>query len=552
MPAIWIRHPSVGDPTYLLTRMANGSLSLLNADAEDAPIVRLALQTKRKVDPFVSADGRLQVIEVLGDSRSYDFCDLCWHTIDASTGETLASEHKLKWHPAFCRDCRGISANLLDDSFMYQAVAQRILALADVHTIVVLDAVSRREETRIVVTPQGPELAGHGWRMNNLCWAPSGAWLSVDLLASSPDGMFKAGSAVASEVHIYDASSGARLQWVVLPSTARLSWSPSLDLAAVFAPYEPCDPPLMGKWGSAENAGGKVRVREPDQKGIIRILDPARRLVMQICAPGRQGGWNGLEWSPCGALIMASPGLYSCAIVDAVTGNQLHCPKLWWTNPSWASETEAAYLPEPDPNSHTFSCSLKFVCCNGIWQVRQKDYKAAGRMERCRISPDGKVVAGVFPARPSSNSKVYHRNLETGAICTTIENFKRAVSSRGAFSNYAKLPRAWPQVHAWIHISDDTHHRPGPSTRSSTHAIHQHSQERDQQRCLKLVEGQAHRVVGSWTPANLLGFIDRADSPTAAPCDTMNDCIWAPNGNHLAVFCNKSTWVLVLTFREPA
>ena len=216
LPSVWVSHPSVTGPTYLLSRMANRSIRLLHADTEDAARIRLALQSKHTLQPFISADCRLHLIEVPGNPDCPDFCEVCWHTIDTSTGQTLASERKLRWHPAFC-----------DANPPYQAQAQRALAMADAHSIAVLNAGSLQEVLRIVVTTRKANFKDDGGMIQTLSWSPCGKWISVILLSASGS------QAVSSEVHIYDAVSGQCVQVVPAAAEVQLSWSPSLALAIV-------------------------------------------------------------------------------------------------------------------------------------------------------------------------------------------------------------------------------------------------------------------------------------------------------------------------------
>ena len=522
LSTMWVTHPSPEGPTFLLTRMANGSIWLLNAAAEDTPRVKLALSTKRSIYPLISADGRLQLMEALGDPESDNLCNLCWHTIDTSTGESLASEQKLKWHPAFCKE----------DS-PYQAITQRILAMVDSLTIAVLDACSLQETVQLSVTLQGSQLARTACRMSSLSWAPVRPWVAVLLQGQGSSAL----QGICSEVHIYDTASGECLQYVTLSAEARLSWSPSLALAAVFGERELLDPSRYSnqKIFTTEHAAAYDRLADLE---TIRILDPARDAVMEVPGEEATWGWTSCKWSPVGALLIAESSLgdLHCSIVDGSTGQVVMRSDLSWIHASWAAEAEVAYLPMPLDNG---SMCIRFEHIHDTWHQQKMHFSTEldGLRGAC-ISPDGGIIAGWMYDESVQTKGMFHHNLATGQGHVCVHHW--SPSARGAYfaSNFAPLPRAWLQVTASTQVS----------TRCSKNLC---SGRTERQRSLILVEGQAHAVRGSWTMADLLEQSPEAACLTANPCDIMEDCVWAPNGRHLAVFCNTSTWALVVTFQEP-
>ncbi len=529
MPILWVTAPSPEGPTFLLNRVANGSIWLLNVDAEDVPKVKLALSTKHTVEPFISADGRLQLIEVLGDPESDDLCNLCWHTLDTSTGELLLSQQKLRWHPSLSKQsapCRAVGP--------YQSTAQRVLAMADPHTIVVLDACSLRELVRILVTLRGSQIARTDYWISSLRWAPFKPWVAVVLQGKgspAPQGIY-------SEVHIYDAASGECLQYVTLCTEAKLTWSPSLALAAVVGVLDTWDParhsPTTEQPAPCEGLA---------DLGTIRILDPARRAVMEVRGEeAAETGWRSCKWSPGGALLIAGYGSRDphCSIFDGSTGQAVMRSDLSWKDASWASEVEAAYLPEALDNVPMY---IQFEQIHGTWRANQQKMHGFTSLQRLRealISPDGSTIAGWMygdgsRVRHNWTKSIFHHNLHTGQGHSCIKDWLRSAPGGSIF---APLPRAWPQVTAYIYV-------PYSKYRLLSPAAHE-------PRSLKLVGGQAHAVHGSWTVADLLELSQGAVRLTANPCDMLEVCIWAPNGRHLVVFCNLGTWALVVTFREPA
>ncbi len=519
LPTMWVTHPSPEGPTFLLARMDDGSIWLLNADAEGAPRVKLALSTKHSIYPLISTDGRLQLMEVLGDPESDSLCNLCWHMIDTSTGEALVSQQKLKWHPSFCRE-----------SAPYQAITQRILAMVDSLTIAVLNACSLQETVQIPVTLRGSQIARTEYRISGLSWAAFTPWVAVLLQGKGSHG-------ICSEVHIYDAASGECLQYVALSAKARLSWSPSLALAAVFGEREPLDPSQY----PTEHAAACEGLAD---LGSIRILDPARDAVMEMHGDeAAKTGWKSCKWSPGGALLIAEYGSRKmhCSIVDGSSGQVVMRSNLSWIDASWASEVEVAYLPVP--LNHGSMC-IRFERIHNTWQVNQQEMRFSTNLDRLRgtcVSPDGGIIAGwMYEEGIQYRTKgIFHLNLATGQGRICAHHWSQFGKGAYGASNFAPLPKAWPQVTASIHASRKTSKKP-PSSRY------------EGQRRLILIEGQAHAVHGSWTVGNLLDLSPGAACLTANPCDIMEDCVWAPNGRHLAVFCNNCTWALVVTFQEPA
>ena len=452
---------------------------------------------------------------MLVEPHSRDFCDLAWHTFNTSTGESLASEHKLKWQLAFCN---GASP--------YQAAAQRVVAMADGHTIVVLEAGSLQEMIRIVVTPRGPGVsnlvAKSAHRIQTLDWAPSRPWISVILRWDLP-GMPTGIPAVLSEVHIYEAVSGHLLQCVEVSAEARLTWSPSLPQALVHGVHEPGDP------GADSNPTEMTRRGHPVGFGTFRILDPARDAVIQISMSQAaiQGCWW-CEWTPSGALLKVKLGVITCAIIDGRSGQLVMQSDLSWEDASCASEVETAYLPKALPNC---PICIRFKRINGTWQADQQKFIYGLALSRAVISPDARVIAGLKGSWDSFNpptwnepSDIAHHNLDTGRLRTSCRDWSGRAGSTCFATNFAHLPTAWPQITAHIHAKS----RPANGNR-------RFRQEQARQRSLKVMEGQAHAVHGSWTVADLLMLTPGVLRPTKKPCDAMEECVWAPNGRHLAI-----------------
>ena len=502
LPSVWVSHPSVIGPTYLLSRMANGSIRLLHADTEDAAKVRLTLQTKHTLEPFISADGQLHLIKVLGNPGSPDFTEVCWHTVDASTGQTLASQRKLRWHPAF-----------YDANPPYQAQTQRVLAMADAHSIAVLDAGSLKEVRRFAITPCRANLRRNRWVVETLSWSPDGKWISVILLSTSES------QALSSEVQIYDAVSGRCVIALTVPAAVQLSWSPSLALAIV----------QCKEW-LQENC-------------LVRILDPRQNVVTevtsQMLALSDHEQWI-IRWSPAGALLIVQYGA-TCIILDGMTGRAIfesEGAQLSFAGATWASQVEAVFLPAA---SSTQQAWIKFDSKDGIWHdvpTCQVATKVNG-LQGAHLSPDGRIVASWTKLGDYWRANIYHHNLETGQGGDTVTDCCTPFGLN-YFANFAGWPRTWPQVNAQFQNSPlwQEDRLTGYPKRYPA--------------CLKVVEGQARKTLGSWTADDLVDLIQGRPSYTVFPCDKMSDCVWAPKGNHLAIFCNNNTWILVLTFREPS
>ena len=76
----------------------SGAVLLLDPSQKAAQPKQLALNPFAHFCAFIPADGQLCIAELIGGAmwsmqfkRAYP---LCWHTIDAATGQTLASKPK--------------------------------------------------------------------------------------------------------------------------------------------------------------------------------------------------------------------------------------------------------------------------------------------------------------------------------------------------------------------------------------------------------------------------------------------------------------------------
>ena len=248
------------------------------------------------------------------------------------------------------------------------------------------------------------------------------------------------------------------------------------------------------------------------------------------------------SWSPAGALLIVQHDS-KCIILDGVTGRAVFDSEeanLSFAGATWASEIEAVFLPAALPTQQAW---IKFVCNDGIWRHVTKTFQIApeenGLGER-RISPDGRMVVGLTKRGGPYCACVYHYNLEMGQGQATIRDCLEHAGPKSFTSNFAGWPSAWPQVNAIIHCS------------TSFQEDYATGRTKGYPNWVQLVEGQAHKVLGNWTAADLLDLVLGTRSCTAALCDEVSDSVWSPKGNHLAVFCNNNTWILVLTFQEPA
>ncbi len=515
---MWVSHPHPGGSTFFITRMASGIIWLLNADAEDAPRVRLDLRTKRELRPFISTDGRLHFIEMLGKPST--FCDIYWHTIDTATGATLASERKLKWHPILnCEDSP------------CQAQTQRILAMADAHIITVLDACGHQEVAKVLVAPRHAGLSSEAFRISSIRWSHDGAWIAVLLHPINPDGSSLPLADSCSEAHIYTAS-GACWQSLPLKGEATLQWSPSFAYLAVHSKPEG----LVLRRDAAQVGSAR--------KGAIWLLNPTKKAIIPVpenlyeAYASPYHGWSRCWWSSRGGLLIAEYDSLRCHVLDGETGSFIYDddqqPGPQWRHASWASHVEAACVPGGDTGLTPIYVQHQVI--DGMWMPIMLKLANTVRRRVARISPYGKSIAIQDSDSLDAEGCVHHYDLdiEQSQVCVrrqvkTVEILSRRMSA-------APLPGAWPVVDAKI-VYDHSLDRSRDRHRSERYAV-------------ELVQAFGPHVLRTWTADDLLELAQGKLCFTSARCDKIEECTWAPNSRHLAVLFNSKTWVLVMTFRE--
>ncbi len=509
---MWVSHPNPGGSTLLITRMAYGTIWLLNADAEDAPRVRLVLRTKHDLRPFLSTDGRLHFIEILGKPST--FCDTCWHTVDTATGATLASERKLKWHPALSRE-----------GSLCQAQTQRILAMADAHTITVLDACGLQEVADIVVAPRHERLSPEAFRISSIRWSHDGAWLAVLLHSMNPEASTLP---LDSEVHIYTAS-GASWQSLSVKGEAALSWSPGFAYLAVHSNSERPMPDASGCPSSERDAAHFVPVR----KGAIWLLNPSENMIIPVpenlveANRSSRHGWSRCWWSSHGGLLIAEYDSLYYHILDGETGllvyGNVQDPRLQWGHASWASHVEAACVSGGQAESTLNYINFQFI--DGMWAPSMLELATTVHARNACISPYGTSIAIQGPDSHSTVSSIDRYDLDIGQSRVRIRRHRKTYENSSDRKYLAPLPGAWPVVDAKI-IHD---HRLDGSGRPKPYLV-------------ELVQGFDPHVLGTWAADDLLELAQGRVCVTAAPCETIEECTWAPNSRHLAVLCNKRMW----------
>ncbi len=521
---MWVSHPSPGGPTFLITRMASGIIWLLNADAEDAPRVRLDLRTKCELRPFISTDGRLHFIEMLG--KLLTSCDTCWHTIDTATGATLASEQKLQWHPALSRE-----------GSPCQAQTQRILAMADAHTITVLEACGLQEMAEIVVAPRHAGIGPEALRISSIRWSHDGAWIAVLLHSINPEESTLPLADSCSEVHIYTAS-GACRQALSMKGEATLQWSPSFAYLVHSRP-EGLIPGTRGLYSSVQDAAQLGSAR----KSAIWLLNPAEKMIIPIpedlveAYRSPHHGWSRCWWSLRGRLLVAECDSRHGCILDGEIGRLVYCnPRLdWEQHAAWASHVEAACVPGDHRGLTPTYVTFQFI--GGRWAPNTLELATPVRHRVRCISPYGTSIVTQDSGSRYSEEGFNHYELDIGQSQVRVQRHRKTLAKFASRANRAPLPGAWPVVDAKIvhvHNSDGS----GPSHRSLVWT-------------LELVQPFGPYVLGNWTSDDLLELAQGKLCFTAAPCEKIEGCTWAPNSRHLAILCNKRTWVLVMTFREP-
>ena len=142
----WVDGPDCREgPSLYLSRSQKGILQLLDASAAVAQPLKLALKTHCIVCAFMGRDGMLRIVEG-GWSTTMSMQPLAWHTIDPSSGKTVASITKHSWP----------SSSELGDS-IYHAAAHQALGMVggfqDKRTLAVMEADTLTETFCLALTP---------------------------------------------------------------------------------------------------------------------------------------------------------------------------------------------------------------------------------------------------------------------------------------------------------------------------------------------------------------------------------------------------------------
>ena len=171
---LWVAAASPNSHCYLLSRPVEGPVTLLNPGEKTAQPRQLALESSAQCHHFIPADGHLHVVELVSSKPQQQFKadPLRWHTIDAATGRTLASEQKHYWP-----ECHFGSA-------IYHA-SGRVLGLVDNSTLAIMHAETLHELARCDISSRHTALPENGAaRLDGVAWSSSGAMLAIAIWIS--------------------------------------------------------------------------------------------------------------------------------------------------------------------------------------------------------------------------------------------------------------------------------------------------------------------------------------------------------------------------------
>lgn len=484
--------------SYLLCYW-DSSLWLFDAHADDGQPIKIDFKPKTEhFRMFVGQHGRVHVVDVAGQ-------DLWWHVIDPATGQTLSSEQKHSW------DASAHSMGLL-----HHAGAQRVLGMVDHRTIAIMEADTRQEVSRCLLVSSADQLSATPVKnFDSLAWSQYGDMLAVTQ-----------GNNVGfcAQVRIHDTASGLCLQFVLARALCcSVAWSPANEQLVMLTLDEQM------------NTGNHIGEAVAFTKCSIRVLQPdQQRVVPVLCSPEQQSSaaWTRCSWTPCGSLLVAE---YDCkrplpqeaivsglCIVDPGTGKQIFhdwsivadtpAIQISWTGPHGpAQRTVKAYLPEEA------SC-IHFQRHDGRWQAvkQNRDDTYGGWLNGRLIDED---VLQVLHMECDGSQSVCHYHVQRR------QGYKIASGYKGIWppcDAAAPFARGWPQVYAFVHQPQDS----------------------AQAQSVTLVDIKLHKVLGSWTVADLA----EAAYADALP-GTVHVARWAPDGRDLAILCNDGR-IFVMTFNH--
>ena len=504
--------------SFYLSSQKKGSILLLNTDAAGAEPVTLGLGVRGAYKAFVRRDGLLCIVSA-ATHRPAPY-RLTWHTIHPASGQVLSSEHKHFWtvHP-----------DLLD--WVFHAASHKVVAMPDEQSVVLMEADTLLEISRFRVPDGNPEAGTPALSLGSLAWSHDGARLAITCALAHGKHRFpfqgfheefahkNFRSSTSSEVHIYGVVSAQHQQNLVLQgSEPQISWSSSLEILLVSCYMEHCpDHVSVG--------------------GTLRTMHPAEQKVVLIHTQNDPNGllWEACTWSPCGSLLLTNfievwgPGDgFATRIQDP------HSLKCIMDTPPHADYPTLAWgcrACTDGKGSHltAYVAEQGFVAelwqANGEWQAQLRHLEG---LENCRegsIMPSGTALVGLRKQRTESKD-LFHYDLGTkqeSVIARGLHDHKHADDDPSCLIAWAPIAIAWQQIYAYVH-------KEGLAAPDS----------------VRLVDANAHKVLGSWTSASLKSQGARRLQRRAQQPDDVSRVIWSPNGRHLAIQCSFARVLIIL------
>ena len=392
---------------------------------------------------------------------------LSWYKIDLSTGhsQSLLRTREFSYHLDNYQAC------------MVHLASGQALGMFDVHTVVIMDADTARELCQISLAARHGAHARAFIKVAGLAWSSHGDMVAIGIqvvlppLASTSG---RDGEVVSWEVHIYNTSGGECLRSASFPSNLAtsldLSWSSSMNILAVLS-----------------RPSGRLTVLDADSPAAPAQAVIHFRLAVRCL------------WTPCGSLLLLVSHERGFYILDPQSLQEiLHAPQPVYERPdlgiSWASKslpgsgikTVTAYLRGP---RSIITCWL----IAGNWHARQDDMRDHGGWFGGCIAPSGDALVVIQPQNDNTTA-VIHADLRAAdqkitriAPAYTAFEHLRPHSTRGAHikPTWTPFPRSWPSMYAYARMPLNA----DPS-QNMRHAC---------PRSVRLVDANAHAVVGNWT-----------------------------------------------------
>ena len=534
--SFWVDWPACAMGPSLFLSRSRGIIQLLDADAPTAQPVLLALRTNRNFHAFMGRDGMLRIVEGQRDPES-DSQVLTWHTINPASGTTTASVSKYHWP---------YELNIRNS--IYHAAGHMALGMIDAHTIAVLEADTLAETLKLDLAFSQALPGNFSCVLTSIAWSPQGTMLAVCLNMTGPDAP-GIGWLTQSEVQIFDAASGQHVQSLTLRGLGAVysMWSSSLGKLVVR-----CRGEVSASASSFRSLSNTLRVLEPALQTVALV--PNNMTLEQGSA------WEDCWWDPSGALLVASVSLrFACSshhseslsglcVLDPCTLRPIFRAAQRPAEISWgllASSgkppgTLVAYMPS--------ACSqVTFWQDQSKWQVEERSLKDVANSRSGHVTPDGRTLL-------LTQMDDYKRTILCQHAFNSSETFAIAETSspdvpfcnQGPASPFQQWPQAWPGELAAGHLNISWN--PCLGSWSGVYAFqHAHPLQGGGQ-CLTLVDAKAHKVLGSWSGADLALLTGRRTSRKDGVPEDFHSISWSRNGTRIAAFCSSLDMVLILRF----